>query len=144
MSRTMLFGAIAIAALAAVFGLRSNSRGDGPAKATAAPAESPTKPSAEATAKLPVQPVGKTAVAQALAKTADFNFTNARLADVAAFVSDHFKINVLLDSKAARGRRRNFPIRPSPNGPREYRFARPYISFWLPKISISSKATTTC
>jgi hypothetical protein len=100
MARALVSGAVALIALAAVLALRSDSLGDGPSKATATPAESAAKPPAEAAPKQPSQPVGKTAVEQALGDTADFNFTNTPLKDIAAFVANRYKINLLLDSKA--------------------------------------------
>ncbi len=100
MSRALFVRAFALAALAGVLVLRADSRGEGPPKDTKATAEATAKPPAEAGSKPSDQPFGKTTVHEALAATADFNFVDAPLSEVANFVSDHFKINVILDTKA--------------------------------------------
>jgi hypothetical protein len=100
MSRALLVRAFALAALAGVLVLRSDSRGEGPSNETKAPAEATAKPAADAGSKPSDPPFGRTTVHEALAATADFNFTDTPLSDVASFVAKHFKINVILDTKA--------------------------------------------
>jgi len=97
MSRALIFGTLA---LAAVLFVRSDSRGEGPSKETKVPAEATAKAPAGASSKPPEQPFGKATIHEALAANADFNFTDTPLRDVAEFVADRFKINVVLDMKA--------------------------------------------
>jgi hypothetical protein len=100
MSRAQIVRVLALVALAAVFVVRSDSRGDGPPIAKCATAGSSAKQSGECPLNLPDRRYGATAVQKALAESAEFNFTDTPLKDVAAFVADHYNINVLLDTKA--------------------------------------------
>jgi len=95
MSRALVLRAIALIALATVFVLRSDSRGDGSLEADKAPAGSTAKQSIDAEPS-----ASETTVRRALDEPADFNFVNTPLKDIAAFVAKQYKINVLLDTIA--------------------------------------------
>jgi hypothetical protein len=91
-------------ALAAVFILRSDSRGDGPAKEAGNSVGASARRPAGGTPKSPAsstdEPTKQTAVARALAQPADFKFIDTPLREIVAFIADRYKINVLLDTKA--------------------------------------------
>ena len=78
-----------------MFVLRSDSRGDGPSGSAKAPAEPVAKQSSDAASKS-----SETAVQRALDEPAEFDFINTPLKDVAAFVAERYKVNVLLDTIA--------------------------------------------
>jgi hypothetical protein len=100
MSRALIAGAFALAALTGVLVLRSSSRGEGPSKETKAPAESHDRTPVKAGSKPSVQPFGQTAVGRALAEPAELKFVDTPLRDITAFIADRYKINVLLDTSA--------------------------------------------
>jgi len=98
MSRTLV-----VIAIAAVFVLRSDSRGDGPSQNPKPGTESAAKPRIEVPATPEVTDAQSgygTAVQHALAEPADFVFVDTPLKDFADFIADHFKISVLLDVKS--------------------------------------------
>jgi hypothetical protein len=94
---------LVVVALAAVFVVRSDTRGDGPSPNPKPGTESTAKPPDEATARPAMTDAGsttETAVQHALAQPADFHFVDTPLKDVSDFIADHYKIGVLLDLKA--------------------------------------------
>lgn len=109
MSRAVIVRALAVAALGGILILRSSSRGDEPSKLAKATTESPAKKPAAKIAKstepqtTKPQTTGQpaqTAVDRALAETAEFNFADTSLKDLAEQIADRYKINVILDTKS--------------------------------------------